>query len=72
MTIEYNISKCSEKLIDCIKGILDFNGLKYDYHGKDRLVIILRSSSWNLTRAINEISNVCEVYGTDYFDLLEL
>lgn len=68
-TIELNIKAVSDKLIEAMKVIGKNNDFEVFYHGSDQLVFS-SDRGLNITKLIDELSNVCSVYGVDYVDLL--
>lgn len=70
-TVELCIKFCKVILVHYMEEIGKSNGFKVTHHGWDRLVFT-SDSGVNFTKMINELSNLCETYGTNYVDLLNL
>ena len=69
--IELNIKNITVDLAHKMIEIGESNGLEVWNHGWDRLVFESESGK-NFTKLVNELDNVCKVYGVQYTDLLDL
>lgn len=69
--IELNIKKCTVELVHALEELGAKNDYKVSHHGWDRLVFILGSTVEYL-HAVDRITAVCESYGVEYENLLNL
>lgn len=69
--IELNVKSCTVELVHAMREIGENNGFRVHNHGWDRLVFESESGK-NFTKLINELNNVCKVYGVQYVVLLAL
>lgn len=70
-SIELNINNINTKLLYNLKEIAKNNGFETVERRLDVLTIE-SDSGINFTKVINEMGNVCKVYGVDYVSLLEV